>query len=79
MARTTTSSVVGKAAPSRGRFFNTGNGPTFQPLEIGHQDYLAVIEPDSAFWALVKKSELGEVLSSGALLKQYQKKASAFG
>lgn len=78
MTRATTPKVVGGAAPSRGRFFNTGNGATLQPIDIGHKDYLAVIEPDSAFWALVQKSELGNQLAGGSLMKQYQKKAKQF-
>ncbi len=69
----------GKAAPSRGRFVNTGNGPTFQPLDIGHDTYLAVIEPDTAFWTLVRRDALGDVLAeNNELLKAYRKKAKSF-
>jgi uncharacterized protein len=44
-----------KAAPGGGRLFNTGKGPTLQPVDIGHRDYMAVVDPDTAFWALVRK------------------------
>ena len=35
----------GVAAPSRGRYVGTGNGPAFQPIDIGHADYVAVSSP----------------------------------
>ena len=53
MAVTKKKVIKDAAAPSRGRFVNTGNGPTFQPIDIGHRQYMAVIEPDTAFWSLV--------------------------
>ncbi|HOD82604.1 MAG: Anaerobic sulfatase-maturating enzyme [Planctomycetes bacterium ADurb.Bin126] len=51
------------AAPSRGRFVNSGKGPTLQSVDIGHADYLALIEPDSAFWALVRRDKLADAFS----------------
>jgi len=66
------------AAPSRGRFVNTGNGPTLQPIDIGHPEYLALIDPRTAFWSLVARDELAEVMSEGELLRAYRKKAAAF-
>ena len=66
------------AAPSRGRFFNSGTGPVLQPLDIGHPEYLAVIEPDSAFWALVRRDRLADVLTDGTLLQAHRKKAARF-
>src|SRR3990172_7891892 len=65
------------AAPSRGRFFNSGNGPALQPIDIGHPDCLALIEPRTAFWSLVGRDRLGEVLLEGELLRAYWKKAGA--
>jgi len=44
--------------------FNTGENIRFHPIDIGHKDYCAIIEPDSAFWALVKKTELTKNLFS---------------
>jgi len=67
-----------ETAPSRGRFINSGNGPTLQPIDIGHSDYLALIDPDTAFWSLVQKDQVGSVLSGGKLLNAYRRKAKAF-
>jgi uncharacterized protein len=69
---------AGRAAPSRGRFVGTGNGPTFQPIDIGHPDYVAVIEPDTAFWALVRREKLADVFNGSPLVQEYRKKARKF-
>lgn len=66
------------ATPSRGRFLNTGNGPTFQVLDIEHPKYAALIEPDSAFWSLVPRKKLSETLLGGDLLTAYARKAGRF-
>ncbi len=63
-----------EAAPSGGRFLNSGNGPCIQPVDIGHPDYVALIEPDSAFWMLVPQNEVGSVLSGGKWLDAYRDK-----
>ena len=65
-------------ASSRGRFFNTGNGPALQSLDIGHPEYLALVEPDSAFWSLVKRDKLADILTDGRLLRAYRRKAAKF-
>lgn len=65
-------------ASSRGRHVNTGNGPTIQPIDIGHPDYLGLVDPDTAFWSLIKKDKLGDALTDGSFLRQYRKKLSAF-
>lgn len=72
------SSSKDSAAPSRGRFVNTGNGPTFQAIDIGHPEYMAVIDPDTAFWSLVNKEKLADVLSGGDLSRAYAKKSKQF-
>ena len=69
---------AGAAAPSRGRYVGTGNGPAFELLDIGHPDYLAAIEPDTAFWALVDRRTAGETVIGGALVDAYRKKAARF-
>ncbi len=66
------------AAPRRGRYANTGNGPLLQPVDIGHDTYIGLVSPDTAFWALIRKDKLGEVMGDSELLSQYRKKASAF-
>jgi len=67
-----------KAAPDGGRLFNTGNGPSLQPVDIGHRDYMAVVDPDTAFWALVRKNKLGQTLSGRAFMNAYAQKADEF-
>lgn len=66
------------AASSRGLYFNTGNGPTLQPIDIGHEEYIALIDPDTAFWSLLKKEKLGQALTDSSFLDQYREKLSEF-
>ncbi|MCL4506867.1 MAG: peptide-modifying radical SAM enzyme CbpB [Chloroflexi bacterium] len=61
-------------ASSRGLRLNTGNGPTLQPIDIGHPDYVGLVDPDTAFWALVKKDKLPDALTDGSFLQQYREK-----
>ncbi len=63
---------------SSGSYINTGNGSTFMPIDIGHPEYIALIEPDTAFWSLVKHEKLSSVLTEGKLFKAYKKKAGVF-
>jgi len=65
-------------APSRGRWVNSGNGPYFQVININHPDYMAVIDPDTAFWSLVEQNSLSEVFQGGSLTEAYKEKALAF-
>lgn len=67
-----------QAAPAGGRFINLGLGPVFQPVDIGHPEYVALIEPDSAFWSLVKKEKLGHALTDSSFLDAYRAKADKF-
>jgi uncharacterized protein len=66
------------AAPSRGRFVNTGNGPAIQPIEIGHATHVALVDPDTAFWSLVRRDQLGDALNDSHLLCAYRKKSAEF-
>ena len=66
-----------EAVPSRGRFVNSGSGPTFQPIDIGHRRYVAVVEPDTAFWALVERRRLSETLA-GPLPRAWAKSGGRF-
>ncbi len=68
---------TGTAVPV-GRFVNTGNGPVLQPIDIGHEEYVGLIDPDTAFWSLVRKEQLGEIISGGDLLADYQERAEDF-
>jgi uncharacterized protein len=78
MARAKSQPAVGVAVPSRGRYVGTGSGPAFQAIDIGHPDYVAVIEPDTAFWALVKRAKLADTMLGGDLVAAYRKKAAQF-
>lgn len=62
----------------RSCFVNTGNGPTLQPIDIGHPEYLGLVEPDTAFWSLVRRERLAETLTDGKLLNAYRKKVGVF-
>ncbi|MBF8265443.1 MAG: radical SAM additional 4Fe4S-binding domain protein [Dehalococcoidia bacterium] len=68
----------GVAVPSRVRYSNTGKGPLLQPIDIGHDVYVGLINPDTAFWSLVKKDKLSEAIGDSELLAQYRQKAAVF-
>lgn len=59
-------------------YFNTGDGYQLQPIDIGHRDYIGLISPDTAFWSLVKKSQLGQVLTNSSFLREYRRKEKSF-
>ncbi|BAL26456.1 peptide-modifying radical SAM enzyme CbpB [Azoarcus sp. KH32C] len=65
-------------APSAGRYANSGCGPSLVPLDIGHADYMAVTDPATAFWALVRKDQLAASLGDGELLRSYRERANDF-
>jgi len=67
-----------KMISSRGRHFNTGAGPVLLPIDIGHPDFVGLVEPDTAFWSLIEKEKLGEALCDSSLLSQYFEKADVF-
>ena len=71
-------SETGTLAPSRGLQINTGNGPTIQPVDIGHEDYIGLISPDTAFWTIIKKDKLADAFTDGSFLQQYREKEEAF-
>ncbi len=58
--------------------FKTGENPALLPIDIGHGDYCAVLEPDSAFWALVPKSELADKLFNGKLAESLSAKIADY-
>ncbi len=49
-----------------------------QPFDIAHPTHVALIEPDTAFWGLVRKDHLAGTLAGGELLDTYRSKAEAF-
>ncbi len=74
------SNVVNSSNPasSRGEYFNTGNGPTIQLIDIGHADYIALLAPDTAFWSLLKKDKVGEALTNRSFMEQVREKLASF-
>jgi uncharacterized protein len=58
--------------------FNTADGLQFQPIDIGHRDYVGVISADTAFWALVRKDQVSQILNDSPLLRKYHRKLEVF-
>jgi len=73
-----TTANINLPAASRGLHFNTGAGFTLSPLDIGHPDYAAVIDPDTAFWALLRKDKLADAFTEGPFLENYRTKVASF-
>lgn len=67
-----------QAAPSQGRLANTGNGPTLVPIDIGHESYSGLLDPDTAFWSLIQKEKLAETLCDSKFISAYREKAADF-
>jgi uncharacterized protein len=78
MKRHANLSKKSEAAPSAGRFANSGNGPALHPVDIGHRHYTALIDPDTAFWSLVRKDRMAATLADPEFLAACRKKAAAF-
>jgi len=54
-------------------YANTGDGLSLIPIDIGVLNQMAVIDPDTAFWCLIKKEKLGEYLCDKKFLESYHK------
>lgn len=64
---------------SSGRHYNTGAGPTIQIMDIGHSEYAAIVDPDTAFWSLVRKAKISDALDySSPLMQEYIAKRAGF-
>ncbi len=50
---------------------NAGAAPHFQVLATAHPDYVALIEPDTAFWVLVRKEEALDLLLGPELTQAF--------
>ncbi len=48
------------------------------PVDIGHACYVALTDPGTAFWALVDKTRVADILAGGPLLDAYREKAGDF-
>lgn len=66
------------AVPSRGRHLNSGTGPSLHPVDIGHADYIALVDPDTAFWSLIPKTELAARIADPRFLATYRRKSGEF-
>ncbi len=65
-------------ASSSGKYLNTGNGSSLQIIDIKHKEYIGVVAPDTAFWALVKKDQLHKVFDDPKYISSYLKKSGQF-
>lgn len=59
------------------RYANSGYGPQFALLDVGLDDRIAVVEPDTGFWALVETDSVKEVLS-GKMVEEFLQEADRF-
>jgi uncharacterized protein len=66
-----TSQATGASTPVS---VNAGVGPHFDVLEIGHPEYVALIEADAAFWALVPRKEVLDYLLGSKFPQAYLEK-----
>ncbi len=64
--------------PSKGRFVNSGMGPALQPVDIGHPHYMGLVDADTAFWSLVQRDKLSNILYDSAWLRSYHRKRESF-
>lgn len=60
-------------ASSGGHFLNSGNGFSLQIIDIQHPGYVTAIQPDIAFWCLVKKDHLAEFINGKEILAKLKK------
>ena len=58
-------------------FANTGQGPNFSVLEIGDPDRVAVVEADTAYWALLDRHNLPQALA-GSMAQEFMTRAPEF-
>ncbi len=61
------------------KYMNTGYGPVFQHVDIGHENYVGLIQPDTAFWTLVRKDELGNIVGDKKFMDEFKRKSGKYG
>jgi len=59
-------------------YLNTGSGPNFQIIDIGHPDYSAIINADTAFWALTPNDAPINVINEKKFMDSYFDKSHEF-
>ncbi|MHB8191419.1 MAG: peptide-modifying radical SAM enzyme CbpB [Ferrimicrobium sp.] len=52
--------------------------PSFVTIDIGHSEYMAVVEPDTAFWSLIRKASLPEVVTNPVFVDQIRARSGEF-
>ena len=63
-----------EAAPDRGRLETVA----LQVLEIGHDTHVALLDADTAFWALAKRKRAADLLSAGPLWEAFAAREAEF-
>jgi len=48
-----------------------------QPYDIGHPTHIALVEPDTAFWGVVRKERMAEQMAAGELLDTWSANADS--
>jgi uncharacterized protein len=64
-------------ANANGPLANVGKGPHLDYVDVGLDDYLAVIEGNTAFWSLIHRSEVFNTLTNGSLVSAFNAEAGA--
>ncbi len=59
-------------------YLNTGYGPNFLVIDIGHRDFTALINPKTAFWTIVRKDHLGSIISDSRFISSFKSKEQEF-
>lgn len=67
-ATATTATPLDEGRPPRG----------LERFDIGHPDYVAAIDPETAFWALLRHDAWDDVLADGGLERDWRAKRHAF-
>ena len=52
--------------------------PRLQPYDIGHERYVALLHPETAFWSLVDKDRVEEELRGSALAERFLAQSEQF-
>ena len=63
---------------SRGANANTGHGPNFDVVDIESDSRVGVLQADTAFWSLVPKDAVADVVTGGKFVESFNSKAGQF-
>lgn len=62
----------------RGAAVNMGTGPRFDLIEIGHPEYVAVVEADTAFWTLAPRPQALDLALGADLPREFADRYERF-